>query len=554
MRFSARLTAAILLLLCLTLSGGGAYTVCRNFSSALEQAAAQQAAAQLPERFRLEAALAAAGGGASGMAGAAAGYARQLRAAGGPNAVPFALLSDTGMSLYSNLPLSLPFAEVWRAVQAGEAGGCLAKAGETPYLLLASPLALEGQTLWLVSGRDLSGLFAERDRQLRQYLALECAALLLAGAAAAALSRLLTRPLRQLEAASRRIAAGEEGARCPQTLEQAGGEVGALAASFNAMAAAVQAQAAALRAENERQKQFVADFTHELKTPMTAILGYADLLRSGEQPPARRQRAAGHIYHEAARLEGLGRQLLLLLGLEEGGVPLEPVPLAAVLADALRGLPLPGSPVQFLAGDAPADACGPAPAAPNGPKAGAPMPSRAVVQGDRVLLAALLRNLLLNAAASGPADGCVRVYCDALPAAAARAAAEQGAAAPRTEADAALLAAGQALPCAAAPQAEPAAQDAPDAAQGGQPGWLVSVTDTGCGIPPGALARVFEPFYRVDKSRSRQNGGTGLGLALCARIAAAHGGLLWLESAPGRGTAARLWLPAGPQTQGGGAE
>ncbi len=549
MRFSARLTAAILLLLCLTLSGGGAYTVCRNFSSALEQAAAQQAAAQLPERFRLEAALAAAGGGASGMAGAAAGYARQLRAAGGPNAAPFALLSDTGMSLYSNLPLSLPFAEVWRA---GEAGGCLAKAGETPYLLLASPLALEGQTLWLVSGRDLSGLFAERDRQLRQYLALECAALLLAGAAAAALSRLLTRPLRQLEAASRRIAAGEEGARCPQTLEQAGGEVGALAAGFNAMAAAVQAQAAALRAENERQKQFVADFTHELKTPMTAILGYADLLRSGEQPPARRQRAAGHIYREAARLEGLGRQLLLLLGLEEGGVPLEPVLLAAVLADALRGLPLPGSPVRFLAGDAPADAC--APAAPNGPKSGAPIPSRAVVQGDRVLLAALLRNLLLNAAASGPADGCVRVYCDALPAAAARAAAEQGAAAPRTEADAALLAAGQALPSAAAPQAEPAAQDAPDTAQGGQPGWLVSVTDTGCGIPPGALARVFEPFYRVDKSRSRQNGGTGLGLALCARIAAAHGGLLWLESAPGRGTAARLWLPAGPQIQGGGAE
>ena len=71
----------------------------------------------------------------------------------------------------------------------------------------------------------------------------------------------------------------------------------------------------------------------------------------------------------------------------------------------------------------------------------------------------------------------------------------------------------------------------------------VKVRDRGCGIPPELIHRVTEPFYMVDKSRARRQGGSGLGLALCQRIAAAHGSALRIESEPGRGTRVSVTLP-----------
>lgn len=198
---------------------------------------------------------------------------------------------------------------------------------------------------------------------------------------------------------------------------------------------------------------------------MTSILGYADRLRSAPQTPENRQRAANHIYREAGRLEALSREMLLLLGLEQGGAALAPTPLAAVLKDVRRSLPQLEAPLVFEC------------------------PKTAAVLANRPLLVTLVRNLVLNAAAAGPPQSPVQVRC---------------------------------TPCAK--------------------GWELCVQDEGPGIPPEELARVFEPFYRIDKSRSRQSGGSGLGLSICREIAAAHGGQLRLESEPGRGTRASVRL------------
>lgn len=465
MRFAAKLTAAIVLLLSATLSLGGAWTITQNFTHALENAARQSAAQQRRERFALETVLEqteTAGAAPADLVTAADRYARELRAATSGDLAPFALMDDFGTTFYSVMPDTVPYAQRWRAVRAGENSFCCADAGQQRFLLLASSLAGQQRTLWMISAYDITALFSERDRQLREFLLLECIALALAGAAAAAVSIFLTRPLRVLETASRRVAAGDYHVRCAIHTND---ELAALGESFDAMTSAVCAQIDALHAETERQKRFVASFTHELKTPMTSILGYADLLRSGAQTPERSQRAANHIYHEAKRLEQLGHPLLQLLGLEHGGVVLQPAPLASVLGEVRRSLP--ELPVQLIT----------------------ECPRDAFVLADRALLCTLLRNLVLNAAASKPRDGTVKIFC--------------------------------------------VRQDG---------GWEIAVRDTGCGIAAEELEKVLEPFYRVDKSRARQNGGNGLGLTLCNEIARAHGGTLRLESTPGQGTTVRVWL------------
>jgi len=78
------------------------------------------------------------------------------------------------------------------------------------------------------------------------------------------------------------------------------------------------------------------------------------------------------------------------------------------------------------------------------------------------------------------------------------------------------------------------------AAKNDNAGVTLSVTDNGCGIPAGSIPKVTEPFYRVDKARSRKEGGAGLGLALCRRIAEAHGAELTIESETGAGTTVKI--------------
>ena len=73
---------------------------------------------------------------------------------------------------------------------------------------------------------------------------------------------------------------------------------------------------------------------------------------------------------------------------------------------------------------------------------------------------------------------------------------------------------------------------------------VVAVRDTGIGIEPAAVDRIFEPFVRLDEARSRETGGAGLGLAIARSIAVAHGGTLAVDSTPGRGSRFVLRLPA----------
>ena len=120
----------------------------------------------------------------------------------------------------------------------------------------------------------------------------------------------MTRPLTALQTASEKIADGEYTQR---TQVKTDDEIGALSRSFDKMADAVQEKIADLEADVQRREDFVGAFTHELKTPMTSIIGYADMLHTMQTDPDEQREAAAAIVHEGRRLEALSRKLLALL-------------------------------------------------------------------------------------------------------------------------------------------------------------------------------------------------------------------------------------------------
>lgn len=122
-------------------------------------------------------------------------------------------------------------------------------------------------------------------------------------------SKTVTRPLKVLSRSAQQIADGEYEARA--AVKSRDKEIRELSASFNHMAATVSETIRAVTEEAERRERFTADFAHEMKTPMTAILGYAQLLERYDLSEEERRAAAKTIHREGARLEKLSLQMLL---------------------------------------------------------------------------------------------------------------------------------------------------------------------------------------------------------------------------------------------------
>ena len=219
-----------------------------------------------------------------------------------------------------------------------------------------------------------------------------------------------------------------------------------------------------------RRREFTANVSHELKTPLQGIIGSAELLESGMVKPEDAPRFLGHIRAEAQRLVTLIGDIIRLSELDEGGeLPAETVdlfPLAREAADNLRTVAEQKSVTLSVTGES------------------------VSVTGVRRLLYEVLYNLCDNAVKYNVEGGRVEV-------------------------------------CVAAEG---------DTAR-------VTVRDTGIGIPPEHQGRVFERFYRVDKSHSKASGGTGLGLSIVKHAVAYHHGTVELQSEVGRGTEITVRLP-----------
>jgi two-component system phosphate regulon sensor histidine kinase PhoR len=224
--------------------------------------------------------------------------------------------------------------------------------------------------------------------------------------------------------------------------------------------------------EQERyRREFTANVSHELKTPLTSISGIAEIIRNGIVRPEDIPHFAGKIYDESQRLITLIGDIIKLSQLDEDQVPLEreSVDLLEISRDVVQQLSSVAKKngVSLVAGG-----------------------THGSVYGVRQVLSEMVYNLCENAVKYNQKGG--RVSVDV------------------KQSDAAIT---------------------------------LTVKDTGIGIPKAEQSRVFERFYRVDKSHSKAVGGTGLGLSIVKHGAALHHAVIELNSEVGEGTEIKLIFP-----------
>lgn len=169
--------------------------------------------------------------------------------------------------------------------------------------------------MYLETLRDVSVVFDERAMGFRVYRQVTVVMLLLGMAAMHLISFLLTKPIRHLTRATKKMAAGDYAYRARKVSND---ELGQLTLDFNHMAEALEENINKLEDEIQAKEDFVGAFAHELKTPLTAIIGYADMLRSRKLDEEKSFLSANYIYTEGKRLEAMSIRLLDIMVTRHG--------------------------------------------------------------------------------------------------------------------------------------------------------------------------------------------------------------------------------------------
>lgn len=386
----------------------------------------------------------------------------------GDRTVALRVCNGNGMPLGQSGTLPIQPAALISQLSEDERGWELCIVGERIYLHAASPMMVNGETVYLENCREVTSLFQLRQEQYKAFFYMMLVLTAIVGVLSLGVASAVLRPLYQLSSATKRMAAGKLDQRVPVTGDD---EMGRLSADFNAMADRLETQVVELTGAAQRQEDFVNSFAHEIKTPLTSIIGYADLLRSRNMTEEQMRSNANYIFSEGRRMESLSRKLMDLIVLEKQDFSLRAIPMDKFLyriGGALRPV-MEQQGIQF------------------GVRA-----QKATILMEPDLMETVCMNLLDNARKALREGGAIVLD--------------------------GLLS---------------------------ENWYCIRVTDNGKGMPQEELGRITEAFYMVDKSRSRAQGGAGLGLAVCKKIVDLHGGKMEFKSVEGQGTMVMVWLKRG---------
>ena len=330
---------------------------------------------------------------------------------------------------------------------------------------LDAGITIDDSRLTVSLSRDISHVYEARSAMLSAFRKVFLVTLGVGGLLSLILSTALTSSLGKVSRAARQMANGNLTVRLHTKAKD---EVGQLSSDFDHMADKLEENIADMENTMAAQERFMGSFAHELKTPMTSIIGYADLLRTQALEGKDAQDAANYIFSEGKRLESLSWKLLQLHLAKHEKPDLETVEVDRFVVQIVRQL----RPVYE--------------------KSSIHLTCRTQPgswQMDPELMESVVTNLMDNSRKAMEHGGMIVLTVDF-----------------------------------------------PDS------NCRIRIADNGCGMHPDVLKHLTEAFYRVDKSRSRAQGGAGLGLSLCNEIVRYHNGRLLFESKPGQGTCVTVIL------------
>lgn len=313
---------------------------------------------------------------------------------------------------------------------------------------------------------DITKEYENRDAQLRMFRMIMIIVMIVCLMLIAILNNMIVVPIRRLSRATKLVADGRAGIRIKKRSKD---EIGILAEDFNQMSMSLNKTMEELREKNKSQEMFTNNFAHELKTPLTSMIGYADLIRSNHLSEEDIITYANQIVVEGKRLEKMSMKLMELIVLKKQDFVFYDMDIRN-FAEAVYETLLPVAhkyEIDFSMNVQPA-----------------------VARLEPDLMKTVLINLFDNARKAMEKNGKISLFGV----------------------------------------------------------WMsdeyhIGIKDNGCGIEAENLNRLTEAFYMVDKSRSRANGGAGLGLAICSEIVKLHQCELQIASKKGVGTQVSVCFP-----------
>lgn len=334
------------------------------------------------------------------------------------------------------------------------------------YIITVSRSSSASSNLCLGMCRDISDVYIGRQNLIMRYCISLGILLMVSSVIIFILSRYITKPIRNLNTVVNEISKGNYEKRCEVNSND---EIGTLAENFNEMTNAIVDHMHQKELEALQKESFTTAFAHELKTPLTSIIGYADMLNTIDMTDAERREAYYYIYSQGKRLENLSHKLLELAEMDKN--PLKKKKISAKeLEENLWFTMRPIFEKKKIKGTISLE--------------------KGYLYADKELVLSVFYNLLDNAVKAVEEGGCISLK----------------------------------------------GKDMKDS-------YEITVTDNGRGIPEKEINRITEAFYMVDKSRSRKEGGAGIGMALCQKIVTLHDATMQIHSKLGAGTLIQIIFP-----------
>lgn len=370
------------------------------------------------------------------------------------------ILDMNNNALFTNFKMNLPSKrDELNGIVLNERKYIIRNIDDKYYLFTTGLMNIDNYNLKLSYVRDISHIYEERKNQYNFFFKFEANICFIFGAIMYIVSKFITKPIKDLTRSTKNISKGNYHERVKITSKD---ELGILSDNFNIMANAVEEKINELERNNIEKQRFIDNLTHEIKTPLTSIIGYANLLKTTKVSEEIFVDSLDFIYKEGKRLEKLSFKMMDLILLKVEDFNLISANIMDIFTD-VRGSLLPKLNKRNI---------------------------DLIIEGkdcelliEKDLMKILLSNLIDNAIKASEKNS--NIYLSVYK---------------------------------------------------NKDKTVIEVKDNGIGMDKEHLDKVMEPFYMVDKSRTRKNNGAGLGLSICKKIADVHNSNIEIESNLGKGT------------------